>query len=61
MLVLLPRQADGLAAVEKSLSAARIGQVRAKLQPEANVEAYPAEVQAAHVVRAECARWRPWG
>ena len=32
MLVLLPRQADGLAAVEKSLSAARIGQLRAKLQ-----------------------------
>jgi serpin B len=39
MLVLLPRQADGLAAAEKSLSAARIGQVRAKLQPE-TVDAY---------------------
>ena len=34
MLVLLPRQADGLAAVEKSLSAARIGQLRAKLNVE---------------------------
>jgi serine protease inhibitor len=39
MLVLLPRQADGLAAVEKSLSAASIGKARAKLQPE-NVDAY---------------------
>jgi serpin B len=31
MLVLLPRQVDGLAAVEKTLSAARIGELRAKL------------------------------
>ena len=39
MLVLLPREADGLAAVENSLSAARIGQLRAKLQSE-TVDAY---------------------
>ena len=39
MLVFLPRQTDGLAAVENSLSAAGIGKARAKLRPE-NVDAY---------------------
>jgi serine protease inhibitor len=39
MLVLLPRQADGLAAMENSLSSAHVRQLRAELQPK-TVDAY---------------------